>query len=304
MHAPPGLHTQTAHRVPAPHTSAMSTPPPATFLTLPVELRLLIAEYALEQDPKSVIPYPCQNQSLEAAVHQYRHYRPSSNLSLLLVCRQFNTDFTSLAYAKTTFALQSANAILALKALPIHKLRAIRTIAFIPGSEISHWNGYPFGIEALRLDTLIFLWHPNFSREKGFMKGKICMCNSWLYIIMRYLTHISSIHFLFYEGSELLNGQAYSRFIRYVLRDDYVYLYSNPRSPKRENTWWEWESNEEWNVVTFAAKGRREMVGEEEYMVKMRPLREEWERVKERIHQLWEVEEERREAASRLADSS
>ena len=84
---------------------------PATILSLPVELRLRIAEYAVFDE--------------EYLILHDDHLR---NLALLLVCRQFHDDFTQLVYNNTKFVVGADidQALVRLHELSEYKIRNIR----------------------------------------------------------------------------------------------------------------------------------------------------------------------------------
>ena len=254
-----------------PQKSIQATPSAAKFLTLPVELRLHIAEYAFEQDPAAGIPHKDhqhQDNSPSGWWSEYEHdYRPSENLSLLLVCRQFNTEFTQIAYNKTRFTLRGRSNVIRLHELPALKIRSIRKLAFIPHlSELCSWGSYPFKVEQLRLDELVFLW-----LGRTPLHGSLQTCNNSLYPIMRDLLHVKTIKFFLYGESEKDNRKAYCRLIATLMKDDHFYIYDAPSAPKIEATWWDWHLNEEGNVMTFQAHPQRPVLPEEDYMLLVKP---------------------------------
>ncbi|KAI0619251.1 O-methyltransferase [Pyrenophora tritici-repentis] len=74
------------------------------FLSLPTELRLQIASYALEQLPTDEERLIHLAQPWKTSVYN-SVYKSSKNLAIRLVCREFNRDFSRLAIQKTTFVL-------------------------------------------------------------------------------------------------------------------------------------------------------------------------------------------------------
>ena len=247
-----------------------SSTSPAPFLSLPVELRLHIAEYAFEQSPAAGIPYAHHFKEFTVGgpwCEREHNSKASKNLSLLLVCRQFHTDFTEIAYNKTRFAIQSESRnATRIQELPDTKIRNIRKVAFIPKiSEICSWGSYPFRDERLHLDELMFLWCGNTTG------GRLQACSNSLYPIMRNLLHVKTIKFLLFGRNENENRQIYCRLIGTFMKDDHFYRYDAPGAPKVEATWWNWHLNEDGDIVTFTAQAPRPVLPEEVYMMLMKP---------------------------------
>lgn len=229
---------------------------PAMFLDLPVELRLRIAEYALQQRPAAGIPHIGRHLS------EYEgDYRPSENMALLLVCRQFNADFTQLAYNKTRFLLWTSQHSTGLQELPLHKLRSIRKIACKPfGTTTESWcKGKHFcNLEQLRLDELIILSQTGISSKQ-------------MVLFMRRLVHVEIVKFVMYGKRENENRSNYCATVGLIMKEDHFQRYDAPGAPNIEATWWDWHLNPEANVITFRAQNARPILPEEEYMLLMKP---------------------------------
>ncbi|KZM23536.1 uncharacterized protein EKO05_0011232 [Ascochyta rabiei] len=234
------------------------------FLALPVELRLRIAEYALEQRPAAGIPH------IGLPLRQYKHqYRPSENLSLLLVCRQFALDFTPLAYNKTRFTLWTEHDVARMRNLPPHKLRNIRKLGFEPWSvRCEEWTGtgssesFFCNQEQLRLDELVFFWPHNW----------VHMIDVRLVVrFLRRVRHIRTIKFVQYGGIKETRRNEYRSLIGMIMKEDHFQRYDAPGAPNIEATWWDWHLNSQQNIHTFQAQEPRPVLPEEDYMLLMKP---------------------------------
>ena len=228
------------------------------FLKLPAELRLRIAEYALEQRPAAGIPH------IGRHLQEYRNdYRPSENLALLLVCRQFNIDFTSLAYNKTRFTLWTDEHGARMQELPSYKLRSIRKLAYYPNEyDMESWGNFFHNLEQLRLDELVLFCSHTWT--VGLSTIKIMV------LFLRRLQHVKRIKFVLY-GKMGTNRSAYCSLIGAMMKEDHYQRYDAPGAPKVEATWWDWHLNTHENLITLRAQGPRPVLPEEEYMILMKP---------------------------------
>jgi hypothetical protein len=244
----------------------------AVFLTLPVELRLHIADYALEQSPTIGLPPQRKNDYTILSP-----YRSSKNLSFLLVCRQFSQDFTSLAYTKTRFTLYGTRgdeAVARMRELSACKLENIRKIAL--GQSLLHnteiglktWERYVFNEERLHLDELAISW----PREWAFMGNDI------LVPLLRRLERVKVIKLVVYQithgsaGRALSQvGEAYRSLIGAILKEDHFQRYDAPDAPDIEHAWWEWSFDGEERIITLRAQEPRPVLAESDYMLLVKP---------------------------------
>ncbi|KAF2624764.1 hypothetical protein BU25DRAFT_133685 [Macroventuria anomochaeta] len=245
------------------------------FLDLPVELRLRIAEYALEQRPGTGIPH------IGRHLENYKGgYRPSENMSLLLVCHQFNRDFTQLAYNKTRFMLWTYGHGTGLQGLPLYKLRSIRKLVYRPDtSEMQSWGSYLYNLEQLHVDELVFLWHYQWTRPS------IKIVISFL----RRLLHINTIKFVLYAKREGKNRSDYCSLVGAIMKEDHFQRYDAPGAPNVEATWWDWHLDTQENIITFRAQDPRPVLPEEDYMLLMKPEVDALMAEAERAAGLWPV---------------
>ncbi|KAF3031137.1 hypothetical protein E8E11_000877 [Didymella keratinophila] len=229
------------------------------LLKLPTELRLRIADYALEQHPATGIP-PTSRQ-----LQEYRaDYRPSGNLALLLVCRQFNSDFTQLAYSKTRFSIWNRRQSNNLRQLPSHSVRNIRSIVHrAPVDEVTSWGSYCYGLQQLHLDELVIL------------------CDRFFFVIsqdvlnvaafLRRLLHVKIIRFVMYDDKAGRKRSHYCRLIGAIMKEDHFQRYDAPGAPNIEARWWDWHLNSLGDMIAFTAQEPRPVLPEEEYMLLMKP---------------------------------
>lgn len=226
------------------------------LLELPVELRLRIAEFALEQNPTAGIPY---DRPLPE-----NDYHPSDNLALLLVCRQFNKDFAQLAYQKTRFLLWNRAQGACLQRLPSHRIINIRKLVYVlVPSDILSWGSYFYDLEQLQLDELIVLC------PHGWANGHANIRNTVLFL--RRLLHVKTAKFIMYSGGEGLNRAPHFSLIGTIMKEDHFQRYDVPGAPHVEATSWDWHLNAQENSVTLYAKDPKPIVTEEEYMLLMKP---------------------------------
>lgn len=229
------------------------------FLNLPVELRLRIAEYALEQHPAT--GFTLHGRQLE---ERWGDYRPSENLALLLVCRQFSTDFTRSAYNKTRFPIWNDIQCTCLRNLPTYKLQSIKSIVYCRwGSEMESWGSYCFGMEHLRLEELVFLCHDGWFAHWRQNMAVV----AW----MRRLVHVKTVKFAMYDETEGRNRSNYSKLVGAIMKEDHFQRYDAPGAPNIEATWWDWHLNSQADVITFTAQYPRPILHEEDYMLLMKP---------------------------------
>lgn len=264
MHGPHNFITHTtkpARRVSCQYIRRDRTPGASRtmLLVMPTELRLRIAEYALEQHVKAGIPATSRSlQECEA------DYRPSANLALLLVCRQFNSDFAQLVFNKTRFSIWSGRQSDNLRQLPSHSIRSIRSIVHrAPVDEVTSWGSYCYGLQQLHLDELVIL------------------CDRFFFVIsqdvvdvaafLRRLLNVKTVRFVMYDDKGGRKRYHYCRLIGAIMKEDHFQRYDAPGAPKIEARWWDWQLNSLADTITFTAQAPRSVLPEEEYMLLMKP---------------------------------
>ena len=229
------------------------------FLDLPTELRLRIAEYALELHPATGIPPP------SGPLRESRTgYRPSQNLALLLVCRRFNSDFAQLAYNKTRFSIWNWRQSDNLRQLSSHSTRSIRSIMlYAPVNEVNSWGSHCYDLQQLHLDELVIL------------------CDRFFFVIskdvldvaafLRRLLHVKTLKFVMYGDTAKRRRSHYCRLIGAIMKEDHFQRYDAPGAPNIEACWWDWHLDSLGETITFTAQEPRPILPEEEYMLLMKP---------------------------------
>jgi hypothetical protein len=236
----------------------MATTPSATFLSLPTELRLQIAAYALEQ-PKRVNPSKERYCGTELAYQQVDpDYYASHNLSLLRVCHQFHRDFSSLAYRMTTFVVAS-NKMQAIKWQPAANVRNLRRLVLQhPLDVMLFWDDYPFDNESLHLDELCILIDvPNYEPMMG---------------LLRRLQNVKTLRF-FHTGPR--PEIAYARLVSAMQKDDHFQRYDAACAPNIGCTWWDSTFDAQSISSDLVARKPVPLMAEGDYMVMMKPKVEE-----------------------------
>lgn len=236
--------------------------PQTTFLSLPTELRLQIAAYALEQslddgpfktepitycDPDSVGP-PTHTLSLDPS------YTATSNLSILLVCRQFRDDFRCLALQKTWFLL-TVHQGRTIAGQTDELLRNVRKIAISCGyhDSILSWYRFPFNNTCMKLDelTLSMFYLPDIMELVRLLRRLQNVK------VMRILPHVL-------DGVRRLFGA--------ILKEDHFQRYDARNAPNLPKTWWEWSYNQEESGYILVAQDPKPVMEEEDYMRFVKPL--------------------------------
>jgi hypothetical protein len=220
-----------------------------TFSSLPTELRLHIAAYALEQEPFAGFIH----QELPKLCPDLR-YKSSFNLSIRLVCRQFWDDFTRLAYQKTRFVLSYKTAQI-IGDQPDERLKNVRRLVIDCDhrtSLVTLWQQYPFNRACLQLDELCIM--------------HIQFCDiALLARVFRQLRNVKLIRFIKHRWFECY------RLMGAILREDHHQRYDAPDAPNLGSTWWDWMCNEQEDSFTLVAREPMPLMEEQEYMLFVKP---------------------------------
>jgi len=231
-----------------------------TFFTLPTELRLEIAAYALEQPDAGLTR---QHRPGEKRDH-FRvdsKYKPSNNLAIRLVCRQFNAEFFRLAIQKTLFVLpkdstwvihQQSDALLR----DVKKLR----VHYNPG-DTKRWEMFPLNKPCMHLDQLelVIMLEDSKSRKA-------------LVDLFRRLQNVKEIRLLA-QGSGLASwgSHEFVRLLGEMLKEDHYQRYDAPNAPNLEHSWWDWSYSDDLGQAIFVAQQPKPIMLEEDYMLLMKP---------------------------------
>jgi hypothetical protein len=224
----------------------MEDKPKTTFFSLPIELQLQIAKYALQEEERIGNPGSQGFDTNSAA----------RNLGILLVCRQFQHDFTDLAYQCTTFMLPQLKLQL-IQELPDTKLRNLRKLVIdFEWHQLDTWQSYPFNKGCIRLDELCMRESgPNGDNTSSMIKFLRCLQNVKK---IKYFPSFGKIHIV------------YGRLVGAMYKDDHFHRYDAPDAPDIGTTWWEPHFSDDLSFV-FTPYRPKPAMAEDEYMVMMKP---------------------------------
>ena len=236
-----------------PNSRMVETTMRTSLLSLPTELRLQIASYALEQ-------LPTNDKDRGQLLHSFRgsDYKASANLAIRLVCRQFNADFNRLAIQKTTFVLHHAPAR-KVDTQPNELLRDVRQLVISGHSIISHWQRFPFNRECLRLHDLCFYGTLEIAKYRNDVVR-----------MLRSLQNVKQVTFTM-EPSSKAERLGYCRLVGQILKEDHFQRYDSPDAPKPESTWWSWGHHSEQTWECLVAQEPKPIMAERDYMLLMKP---------------------------------
>ncbi|KAF2191582.1 hypothetical protein K469DRAFT_558543 [Zopfia rhizophila CBS 207.26] len=249
------------------------TTPSSRFLTLPAELRLAILDFALSSQNNGD-GFCNRSPVWPGGLYLDENYSSSSsNLGILLTCRQFRHDFTVLAFSRIPFVITDiySSLLTRLNILQSHQISAIRHLTFVAGArqfrEMVHWHRYPFNVEALRLDSLKVVLHrsAHWHYPSDFTSDMVSL--------LRRLQHVQSLSF-FRNGANVKGffKTWYNRLIGLVLKEDHYQRYDAPSAPNVEDTWWDWGFDDSGEWFELQAREKRALLAEEEYLEGMRPM--------------------------------
>jgi hypothetical protein len=236
----------------------MPTKPSTTFVSLPTELRLQIAAYALEQ-PQNVSLSKGSNGVTGLVNRQVDpDYYASHNMSLLLVCRQFHLDFSSLAYRMTTFVV-AKDRMQTIKWQPAANVQNMRKLVLQHTLDtMLSWHNYPFDNESLYLDELCILI--DVQKYEPMME------------LLRRLQNVKRLR-IFHTGTR--PEIAYARLVAAMQKDDHFQRYDAPDAPNIGCTWWDSTFNVQCISFDLVARRPVPLMAEGDYMVMMKPKVEE-----------------------------
>jgi hypothetical protein len=230
----------------------------ATLISLPTEVRLQIAEYALEQ-PEGAGEHHAMTLPPSA-----RNYRASDNLAILLVCRQFYQDFANIALQKTTFRLDPKNMDTKVHEQPVERLRHLRKLVIASGwSSAKLWQECPFNNKDLRLDVLSIVFNdrgPRYLRE-----------------LLRRLRNVKIVRIIL-ECYQCTQRRMLCQLIGGIYKTDHFCRYDATDAPQLGAVWFEPAFRPEdpphealAPAHDFIAQTPRPHMAEEDYMVMMKP---------------------------------
>jgi hypothetical protein len=232
-----------------------------TFFSLPAELRLQIAEYALEQTGNVWLRQSNRELRIDPA------YKATSNLSILLVCRQFRLDFTNMAYQMTRFVFIGPQMQLVCGATDAKLQNLRKVIIDADWSQIS-WQTYPFDREGLTLEELCIVALPDKHDVNPFL------------VLLQEMRHVKLLRFFPRPIDHL---HMYGRLVGAMYKNDHYRRYDAPGAPEIAKVWWTPSSNVHDFSVDFVACRPEPRMAEEDYMVMMKPKIDELMRLAEAV---------------------
>ncbi|KAF1822051.1 uncharacterized protein K489DRAFT_380785 [Dissoconium aciculare CBS 342.82] len=273
------------------------------FLHLPAEIRNLILHYVFSSDNTNNQENRQQQQPLRtcgttSSFLLNESYTAQSTLSVLLVSKQFHHDSHLLALSRTPFLITTPFSSIPerLTRLPSRSLSSLRSITFVADArqfrEMRKWGAHPFGVAALRLESLTCVLHRS---------------SCWHYLfdftadlvaLLRGLRGVD--RFAFVRNHARVKGGFrtwYHRFVGLLLKVDHQQRFLLPcaspaRSPSSEEegggggeggeqgvscpeeSWWEWRFAEVEQMVELKCLPPKAVVEEETYMRMILPLME------------------------------
>jgi hypothetical protein len=227
----------------------MQATPRTTFFSLPAELRLQIAEYALEQTGNVWLCKSNRELRIDPA------YKAASNLSILLVCRQFRLDFSNMAYQMTRFVFIGPHMQLVCGATDAKLQNLRKVIIDADWSQIS-WQTFPFNREGLTLEELCIVALPDKHNINPFL------------VLLQEMRHVKLLRFF---PRPVDHPNMYGRLVGAMYKNDHCRRYDAPGAPDIAKVWWRPCSNVCDFSVDFVACQPEPRMAEEDYMVMMKP---------------------------------
>ena len=242
-----------------------------TLLTLPAEIRNAIFQHIFNDE---ILRDGFFAHNENGGIIMDPSYRASDYLRPFSACKQLYADGNTMAWNRISFISNSRFGDVRgrLCMLNPHKMTTVRNLAFVADAhhfrDLVQWNHDPFGLTGLQLDTLTIIlhspggWHYLFDFTAGIVS------------LLRRLQNVKRI--VFVRNGALVKGGFrtwYNRLIGLIMKVDHFQRYDRiPSSP--EGTWWSWEYEEVAQTIGLKACPPRPLMGEEPYMLMMKPLME------------------------------
>ena len=241
------------------HRVMSHTASKATFLSLPIELRLEIVAYALEQSDAGLTKHHESNEGRTCSTIDER-YKASTNLAIRLVCRQFNAEFRRLAIHSTLFVLARNSTRVAAQQVE-ELLQDVKKLRIHCDHEtIGKWYEYPLNRQCMHLDELQFVMPLDDSANRTALVG-----------LLRRLRNVKQVKLLFPNHRLAKEPYGYIRLLGELLKEDHFQRYDAPNAPNFESTCWEWSFDKESSWAVFVAREPMALIPEEHYLLLMKP---------------------------------
>ncbi|CZT15117.1 uncharacterized protein RCC_01012 [Ramularia collo-cygni] len=241
------------------------------FETLPCELRLQILEHVFADNLDHSV---FNGHGMSTGLLLDDKYMAHHHLQPLLTCRQMYQDASLLAMSRTNFVVSNLffRVPERLARLHVKQIEALRSIAFVADArhfrELIAWNGSPFGMPGLQLETLTIILHRS---------------SFWHYLfdftadVVKLLRNLKGIRkFVFVRNGARVKGSFKTwcnRLVGLIMKIDHQERYMKS-VPCLEMTWWEWRFDDVAQSLCLEARAARPLVDEETYFQQMMPLME------------------------------
>jgi hypothetical protein len=231
----------------------MQSTPGTNFFSLPTELRLQIAVYALEQsDDVGILP-PNDQVRIDPA------YDAATNLSILLVCRDFHRDFGTVAYQMTRFIFAGTR-LHNCSLISDAKLRNVRKVVVEANwLEIGTWQTFLFDKDCVALEELCVVSITDDDVDHAIRP---------VISLLRRLQNVKKIRIFPWHAECRLT---YGRLVGAMYKDDHYHRYDAETAPLVGPTWWEPYFNSHDISLDFVKCEAEPVMAEEDYMVMMKP---------------------------------
>jgi len=202
------------------------------------------------------------------------NYSAQRALAGLLASKQLHTVANLFAFSRTRFVVTNRffDIPQRLSVLSTRQLDAIRSIAFVADQgqfrKIRSWDGFPFGLSALRLENLTIVLHRS---------------SFWHYLfdfttdIARLLRNLRGVqNLIFVRNGARVKGSFktwYNRLVGLMMKIDHAERYLG-KEPCLGVSWWRWALSESAQSFSLRQLEPHALVAEETYMKQMAPLLE------------------------------
>jgi hypothetical protein len=257
------------------------------LLSLPVELRLQILEHVIDGAPNAGLKYPTVSATIKPDSNRTFQglildigYSASTNLNVLLVCRQLRYESSKMAFQRTVFVIRDPYQVGAkyFQSLQRTQLESLRRVMLVfqayRFSQLTSWRR-PFDLEGLHLDNLTIALQSGTQHTMGGVLSDDYISNSTRDVVglLRRLEHVNSFKIVQNAAFTTQRFEAwYSQIIGLVLKEDHYQRYDAPDAPQVETTWWDWHFNAAEKSFEFIARPSKPVVPEPDYMEMVAPL--------------------------------
>jgi hypothetical protein len=250
-----------------------SIEPRVTFASLPTEIRLEILSYVFNQEDRTGFRMYSSALLPPTGLYIDDTYSSAARLQVLLTCRQFGNDFTTLAFRNTHFIVRDTFRPVRsqLDILTSYHISALRNLSFVVVGQtqfrdMMHWSKYPFDLNGLRLDTLAVIFH-----RSGHLHYPHDFTHS-LVALLRRLQNVQKLKFI--RNGANIKGffkTWFNRLVGLILKEDHHQRYDFPGAPHLPACWWDWSFDDAEQSFELVAREPMGVVEETAYMEIVKP---------------------------------